>query len=130
MALIGKEENTDYKVLAISEAFADDNLNITLNIEFVFYRLENIVGKGSKCWLSAFFCFSQDVFKRIFVESTFGGQDIVVTTTVQCVCVCVCVCVCLYASPSEFVQTITSTVVDGFQNNLTQLFCIMSRCAN
>ena len=29
--------------------------------------------------------------------------------------------------PSKFVQTITSTIVDGFQN-LTQLFSIMCRC--
>ena len=30
---------------------------------------------------------------------------------------------------SEFVQTITSTIEDGFRNNLTQLFSITCRCA-
>ena len=46
-----------------------------------------------------------------------------------CVFVCVCVCVCVCVPPSKFVQIITSTIVGGFQNNLTQLFSIMSRCA-
>ena len=33
------------------------------------------------------------------------------------------------AHPSVFVRTITSTTVDEFQNNLTQLFSIKCRCA-
>ena len=40
---------------------------------------------------------------------------------------CVCVSVCIH--PPEFVWTITSTIVDGFQNNLTQLLSITCRCA-
>ena len=43
-------------------------------------------------------------------------------------CVCthesVCACVCM----SEFVRTITSTIVDWFHCNLTQMFSIMCRC--
>ena len=35
----------------------------------------------------------------------------------------------VYVRASEFVRTITSTNVDGFQNNLTQLFSITCRCA-
>ena len=37
------------------------------------------------------------------------------------------VCMCFHLS--EFVQTVTSTIVDGFQNNLTELFSITCRRA-
>ena len=50
-------------------------------------------------------------------------QDLVVAITVWYMCMCLCVHV------SKFVRTITSTTVDGFQNNLTQLFSITCRCA-
>ena len=43
------------------------------------------------------------------------------------VCVCIRAPVCVFCL-SEFVETITSTIVDGFQNNL-QLFSITCRCA-
>ena len=56
----------------------------------------------------------------VFVEPACGKQDIVVTFEFG-----VCACVC----PSEIVPTITSTIVDGFQNYLTQLFSITCRCA-
>ena len=50
-----------------------------------------------------------------FVEHTFTKRDKVVTMTVCCMCV--------HASVhlSEFVWSISSTIVDRFQNNLTQL---------
>ena len=55
-----------------------------------------------------------------------GEQDIIVTITVQCMCISSFMhpSVCL----SELVGAITTTT-DGFQNNLTQLFSIMYRCA-
>ena len=37
----------------------------------------------------------------------------------------VCVCLCL----SGFVQTVTSISMDAFQNNLAQLFSVMSKFA-
>ena len=37
--------------------------------------------------------------------------------------------VCVSVRPSEFVGTVISTIVDGFQNNLTQLFSITCRHA-
>ena len=41
----------DDKVLALSKlkAFADDRLDVTQNIMFVFHREEHIMGKGEKC---------------------------------------------------------------------------------
>ena len=33
------------------KAFADDKINVTEEIEFVFERIENIMGKKRKCWL-------------------------------------------------------------------------------
>ena len=42
------------------------------------------------------------------------------------VCVCVCIFECMCAP--EFVWIITSTIVGGFQNKLTQLFSITCRC--
>ena len=55
----------------------------------------------------------------LFVEPACGELDIVLTMTGQCMCM----------RPSEFVWTITYTIMDGFQNNLTQLFSITCRCA-
>ena len=45
--------------------------------------------------------------------------------------VCACMGGYMYAfvCPSKSVRTITSTIMDGFQNNLTQLFYINCRCA-
>ena len=72
------------------------------------------VAKGCGCVVTSIF-FSTRV---IFVEPTWGERDILVvaTTTVRCM--------------SEFVRTITSTIVDGFQNYLTQLFSVMNRVKN
>ena len=46
-----------------------------------------------------------------FVEAACVERDIVVTTTVRCIYMRQCV------HPSEFVRTITSTIVEGFQGN-------------
>ena len=68
----------------------------------------------------------------LFVELACGERGIVVTIQFS---VCACECVFMHAlmgvclCPSKFVWTITSTIVDGFQNNLTQLFSITCRCA-
>ena len=55
----------------------------------------------------------------VFVELACSERDIVVIVYSVRPSIC----------PSKFVRPITSTVVDGFQNNLTQLFFIMFRCA-
>ena len=34
----------------------------------------------------------------------------------------------MFVHPSEFIQTITSTIVDGFQKSFTQLFSITYIC--
>ena len=47
-----------------------------------------------------------------FLSSPLAGKrDIVVTILVRCMCV----------RPSEFVRTITCTIMHGFQNSLAQL---------
>ena len=68
---------------------------------------------------------------NIFVKPACGERDKVVTKTVRCMGVRPCVRSCVRPSvrSSEFVRTITSTTVDGFQNNLTQLFFITCRYA-
>ena len=52
-----------------------------------------------------------------FVEPAWGELDIVATTTARCMCVHLCMHPSDHAS--EFIQTITSTIGDGFQNNVT-----------
>ena len=37
-------------------------------------------------------------------------------------------CISACVSPSDFVRTISSTIMDEFHNNLTQLFAITCRC--
>ena len=56
-----------------------------------------------------------------FVEHAFGEWDIVVTMTVRCMCMYPSIPVCQDFS--------TSTVIERFQNNLTQIFSITCRCA-
>ena len=46
------------------KAFADDKLNVTKMIISIFYRVENIVGKGEIACTSNF-SFSLNVFKRL-----------------------------------------------------------------
>ena len=50
----------------------------------------------------------------IFVQPACSEQDIVIIMTIWCMCMPGC------ASESKFVPTQASTIVDGFQNNLTQ----------
>ena len=50
------------------KAFADDKINATEKVRFVMGRLENIVGKGRKCWLPAFFHFPT-MFSKAVVKS-------------------------------------------------------------
>ena len=62
----------------------------------------------------------------LFIKPTCYEQDIVVTTKFGVIVrALVSVCVCL----SDFVWSITSTIVGGFQKSITQLFSIMCRCA-
>ena len=51
----------DNKILSSSKfkAFADNKLNATPNIEFVFQRVENIVGKGENAGYQHFLLFPQ-----------------------------------------------------------------------
>ena len=54
------------------KAFADDKVNIAKMMISLYNRVENIVGKGEKCWLPAFSpfptMFSKSFFYRV-VES-------------------------------------------------------------
>ena len=52
----------DDQILALSnlKAFADNKVNITPCIKFVFHRIENIVGKGEN--VTSIFSFSHNVF--------------------------------------------------------------------
>ena len=59
-----------------------------------------------------------------FVKPACDERDIVVTISVWCMCVC-CACMCL----SGFVQAITSTFMDEFQNNLPQLLSLRNGSA-
>ena len=51
----------DNKILALTElkAFADNKLSVTENIEFVFLRVQNIVGKGKTAGNQQFLLFTQ-----------------------------------------------------------------------
>ena len=57
----------------------------------------------------------------IFVESAYGERSIVVTTSNHCICMGV------FVRPSCFVPTRNSIVEYQFQNDLAQLFSLMSR---
>ena len=45
--------------------------NVTHITESVYESVENIVGKGKKCWLLAFFLFSNNVFKSCLPHESF-----------------------------------------------------------
>ena len=47
------------------KAFADDKVNVTKNINFVFHRIGNIVGKGENAGYQHFL-FSQQCFQKAF----------------------------------------------------------------
>ena len=55
-----------------------------------------------------------------FLSSPFGGKrEVIVTILVRCMCV----------RPSEFVRTITCTMMRGFQNSLEQLLPLRRKSA-
>ena len=58
----------DDKILALSKlkAFTDNRSYATQNIKFIFHNTENIVGKGEKCWLPAFFPYPTMFFKKAY----------------------------------------------------------------
>ena len=48
-------------------AYADDEINVAEKLEFVFGRVEKIVGKGENAGISIF-SFSHNVFKRLLLR--------------------------------------------------------------
>ena len=46
-------------------AFADYKLKLNEKLKLVLGKVENIGGKGEKCWLPAFSPFSHNVFKSL-----------------------------------------------------------------
>ena len=77
----------DNKILAQSrlKAYADDKLNVTQNIKFIFETIENIVGKeGINSYQH--FSFSNNILKRPFLQRCWTsslcgkGQILVVTS--------------------------------------------------
>ena len=77
--LLITHSHTQKKGLDEMEAFADDKLNVTKMIIFVFDRIENIVGKGEIACTSNF-SFSHNVFKRLLFQTrqkmTFCGNGL------------------------------------------------------
>ena len=71
----------DDKILGLPKlkAFADDKENVSQNVQVVFDRIENIVGKEENG-----FSFSHNVFKRFFPQerqkSSLSGKEL------RCVC--------------------------------------------
>ena len=65
---------TDNKILDQTKlkAFADNKLNVTNMIIFVFDRVENILGKGEIACTSNF-SFSHNVFKRLLFPDASKG---------------------------------------------------------
>ena len=47
------------------KAFSDDEIRASQKMKFMTVRVENIAGKGRKCWLSAFSPFPK-MFSRAF----------------------------------------------------------------
>ena len=60
----------DDKILGVPKlkAFADDKLNVTLNIKVVFHRIENIVGKEQNAGNQHYLLFPQ-CFQKAFSSS-------------------------------------------------------------
>ena len=60
--LLGNNE-----ILALSKlkAFADDKINVTQNIEIVFCRIKNIVGKEENTCYQYFLFFPPNVFSKL-----------------------------------------------------------------
>ena len=60
----------DHKILGLPKlkAFADDRLNVTQDIEVVFHRIKNIVGKEENAGYQHFLLFPQ-CFQKAFFSS-------------------------------------------------------------
>ena len=69
----------DNKTLALSklEAFANDKLNVTQNIEFVLLKVENIVGLGEKL-VYGMVSFFHGIFKSFFFSDSVKRHPCVV----------------------------------------------------
>ena len=67
---------SDDNILTLSKlkAFADDKVNVAQNIEVVFHRIENIVGKEEKAGYQHFLLFPQ-CFQKAFSS---GASKIVI----------------------------------------------------
>ena len=65
--------NNKYSVPSKFKAFADNKINVFKKLKFALEKVENIVGKGEKCWLPAFSpiprMFSEDDFLRVIKSS-------------------------------------------------------------
>ena len=61
------------------KAFVGDQLNLDEKLKFVSGRTENIVGKGKKCWLTAFSAFLT-MFPKGFHARVIKSRDCVVKT--------------------------------------------------
>ena len=131
------------------KAIANNKLNIDQRRISVFDKVKTM-WKNEKMLFTSIFSFSHNVFIEIsslwslnsgvcgkglidlfrilslyfelfllgimlFLSSKLSVSKTVVTMTVGC--------------PSVFIQTIASAILDGFQNNWTQLYSITCRCA-
>ena len=56
------------------KAFSDDKVKVLKKVIFVFDRLENILGKGKKCWLLAFSPFLS-MFSKGFLVRVLKSPD-------------------------------------------------------
>ena len=50
------------------KAFAGDKINVAKKLKFPMGRIEDIMGKGEKMLVTSIFSFSQNVFKRLFLQ--------------------------------------------------------------
>ena len=72
----GRGSNNETLAQSKLKAFANDIINVSEKMKFVFGRVENILGKRRKCWLPAF-----SPFPKMFSETVFPG----VVKSVDCV---------------------------------------------
>ena len=59
------------------KAFADDKLNLAKEFKFVLRRVDNIMGRGEKCWSPAFSPFPT-MFSKGFYFRVVKSPDCVV----------------------------------------------------
>ena len=59
------------------KAFADDKIILAQKLKFVLEKVENIVGKGEKCWLPPFSPFPT-MFSKAFFPRGLKNQDCMV----------------------------------------------------